>query len=439
MISIRNLTVLMCLVLLAGNLFAGGFALTGVGSRATSMGGAFRGMADDASAMFWNPAGLGFMEGNVVDLGGTFILPTGTWDSKGTGFIGAPSGIPGYTAKEYEAETSLRSFPSVLAVMAKNPKLKYGLGVYIPYGLGTTWDLYNEAAVGITSAEFPKDETMSNIAVVDVHPSVAYQINPTLSAGLGISVMYGMIDITKLGFNANTPPTPGLNYAKPKTSDMSGSGIGYGLNIGFLFKPQDALSIGISGKIPSKINMDGDVKTFNSAYPAGSQAGKYDIETILNLPGEIGIGTSYKLMPNWIVNVDYAYTMWDVMDEVVVDITTPAGVSQDKLAFKWENTSRVSLGTQYLMGCNAFRAGFYYDQTPIPEETQTPTLSDISNKISSNLGYGCSFGKLGVDANVQYVLFTERDIKATAQTATNMAGRYNTNSLSGNIGLSYRF
>lgn len=39
-------------------LFAGGFALSGVGSRATSMAGAFRGLADDATAMYWNPAGL---------------------------------------------------------------------------------------------------------------------------------------------------------------------------------------------------------------------------------------------------------------------------------------------------------------------------------------------------------------------------------------------
>lgn len=72
MISIRNLSVLMCLVLLAGNLFAGGFALTGVGSRATSMAGAFRGLSDDPSAMYWNPAGMGFMNENSVHLGGNF-------------------------------------------------------------------------------------------------------------------------------------------------------------------------------------------------------------------------------------------------------------------------------------------------------------------------------------------------------------------------------
>ncbi|MDZ4122342.1 MAG: hypothetical protein U1C33_07955, partial [Candidatus Cloacimonadaceae bacterium] len=73
--TLRVSVMLLLLFGLAANLFAGGFALTGVGSRATAMGGAFRAVSDDASAMFWNPAGLAFMDENSITLGGTFILP----------------------------------------------------------------------------------------------------------------------------------------------------------------------------------------------------------------------------------------------------------------------------------------------------------------------------------------------------------------------------
>ncbi len=424
---------------LTAMLFAGGFALTGVGSRATAMGGAFRGLADDASAMYWNPGGLGFVDGMTLDVGGTFIMPSGTWNSKGTDFIGSPSGIPGYTAKEYEAEKSLRSFPNAFFTMAKNPKLKYGLGIFVPYGLGTTWDLYNEAAVAINNPAFPKEETKSSIAIVDIHPSVAYQIMPNLSAGLGLSAMYGSIEIGKLGFNATSATDPAPNYTKPKTSDMSGTGMGFGANFGLLYKPMEYLSLGLSGKIPSMVDMSGDVETFNSAYPAGSQTGKYDIETTLNLPGEIGLGVSYKVKPNWTVNLDYAYTMWNVLDEVVVDTKTPMGTIKDKLLFNWEDTNRISLGTEYIKCGNALRAGFFMDESPIPDETQTPTLSDINTKYSMNLGWGRSFGKFSVDANVQYIMFPEREINRDDQTTTNMAGVYNTTSMSGNIGIGYRF
>jgi hypothetical protein len=94
------------------------------------------------------------------------------------------------------------------------------------------------------------------------------------------------------------------------------------------------------------------------------------------------------------------------------------------------------------MGCNDIRLGAYWDQSPIPEETQTPTLSDIGNKISANIGWGRKFGKLGVDANFQYVTFSERevdDINIVAGAPTNILGTYNAQSLSGNIGLSWEF
>lgn len=42
------------------------FLKIGVGSRATSMGGAFVAVSDDASALFWNPAGIAGLEKNEI-------------------------------------------------------------------------------------------------------------------------------------------------------------------------------------------------------------------------------------------------------------------------------------------------------------------------------------------------------------------------------------
>jgi hypothetical protein len=41
----------------------GGFLAIEEGARATAMGGAFTAVSDDATAVFWNPAGLGLMDG----------------------------------------------------------------------------------------------------------------------------------------------------------------------------------------------------------------------------------------------------------------------------------------------------------------------------------------------------------------------------------------
>lgn len=439
--QIRNSTILMCMALIAGQLFAGGFALTGVGSRATSMGGAFRGLSDDASAMYWNPAGLGFMDENSVSLGGTFIMPSATWDPSGT----SVASNPGYEAKEYEAEKKLRMFPNAFLTNTRNSRFKFGLGVYIPYGLGTTWDAYKLPGTPMVysgAENFPKDEMMSSVAVVDVHPTVAYHLLPNLSIGAGLSAMYGMIDIAQIKF----PASP---YA-PLTSDLSGAGFGFGANMGIMFKPTECMSIGISGKLPSTIAMEGDAEVLlwmpaQAPVPEMTLGGESDIEADLKLPGEIGIGIASTRIPNLTLTLDYAYTMWDRLDKVLVEMTDPITitdamvVSESELVFDWENTHRISLGGEYAMGMNKLRLGFFYDQTPIPEETQIPTLSDVSDKFSSNIGWGIDLGKIGVEANAQWVMFSEREIGDTDTTPNNTPGKYSSNSLSGNIGLTYKF
>jgi long-chain fatty acid transport protein len=419
-----------------GTLFAGGFALSGVGSRATAMGGAFRGLADDPSAMFWNPAGMAFMDETSISLGGTFIMPSAEWENNGPYF----TAVPGYENKIYEAESSLRSFPNFFATFAKGSKMKYGIGLFVPYGLGTTWDAYQQPAMFAGFTDFPKEEMLSSIAILDLHPTIAYQIMPKLSFGAGLSIYYGMIDLAKVQFSS--PDTGFL----PTTSDMSGTGIGYGANAGLMYKPTQSLSIGVAGKILSNIKMEGEIEVATWIPPSTKVGGKSDIETTLKLPGEIGVGVSYMITPKWRMNLDYAYTMWERLDKVVVELDDPITVhpnplvpqlSRSEIVFDWEDTYRVSLGTEFMLGSNAWRLGVYMDETPIPVETQTATLSDIGTKISSNIGWGRSFGKFGLDANFQYVMFEEREVET--QTATNMAGVYNANSISGNIGLSYKF
>jgi len=44
----------------------------GIGARAISMGGAFTAVANDASAVYWNPTGLTQLNGNQVFLSGDY-------------------------------------------------------------------------------------------------------------------------------------------------------------------------------------------------------------------------------------------------------------------------------------------------------------------------------------------------------------------------------
>lgn len=455
---IRKTFVVITLILCTYNLFAGGFALTGVGSRATSMGGAMRGLSDDGSAMYWNPAGLGFMNDSSIDLGGTFILPGSKWDNKGTLTTGGTV-IAGYEHKEYESKKILRMFPSIAYTNAKHSTIKFGIGVFVPYGLGATWDAYKSpttmpyanTTLPLTYVDgFPEEELMSSLAIIDIHPTVAYQISPKLSAGLGLSVYYSTIQLKKDDFkpNAANPTDQSYQYA-PITTNLEGSGMGYGANFGVLYKMNDQLSLGLSGKTPGKISLEGDAEVLlwtpgYATVTANKLGGKSDITADLNLPGDIGIGLSYKVQPNWAVNFDYSYTMWNTLEKVKIEMDEPivltptTSISQSTINFKWEDTHRISVGTEYTVNNNAYRCGFFWDQSPIPDETFSPTFPDINDKISSNIGYGKQIGSWTFDVNVQYIIFMEREIDVQNYTNNNKNGIYNANSLSGNIGISYK-
>src|SRR4030095_11570589 len=75
-----KLCVLIALVVLSGKLFAQGesagpFLLIGPNSRNAGMGETGTGLINDASAMFWNPAGLGFQKGIEVNITHSPWLP----------------------------------------------------------------------------------------------------------------------------------------------------------------------------------------------------------------------------------------------------------------------------------------------------------------------------------------------------------------------------
>ena len=467
MTRIRNISLVMCLVLLTGSLFAGGFALSGIGSRAISMGGAFRGMADDGTAMYWNPAGLGFIPNSSVALAGAGIYPASSFDYAGT--------EAGLTTDEIDATKKLWFFPNLFAVKGGDCKLHYGLGVYVPYGLGAEWDAYSLPATmpvpdgnggyimaPITWSENGTDgnlypltekESMSSIGIVDIHPSVSYRIMENLSAGMGISINYGMISIKALKPTLTSLTAPPSFYV-PTYMELEGAGIGYGANFGLMYRPMEKLSIGLSGKMPSEIKMSGDLKlrTYLNNLVAG-QMGiaapvvspfDTDVDATLNLPGDFGIGVSYAIKDNWKVNADFAYTMWDVMDKVVVEFddtynTSLGAINEDEMVMNWDNTMRVSLGTEYWMGSSAVRAGFFFDQSPIPDETLSPTWPDVNDKMSGNLGYSKKFGPLQLDVNYEYIHFTEREITEQDPHFENQIGIYNTSVNAFNFGLSYNF
>ncbi len=137
------------------------FLTIGVGSRPQAMGGAFVSMADDAHALFWNPAGLARMPRSEVLMVHSTWLADMSFDFVGACFVLGRAGTLGASATllsvgemeittELEQEGTGRYFDSYDVAGA----LSYGYMFYDRFSIGATLkyvhqQIWNESASGI--------------------------------------------------------------------------------------------------------------------------------------------------------------------------------------------------------------------------------------------------------------------------------------------------
>ncbi len=124
--------------------------------------------AEDASTVFFNPAGMSRLSGNQVVVAAHAITPSAKFtDSSGV----ASGGDAGGTA----------IVPNAYFTMEAKPGLKFGLGVNAPFGLQTEYD---------SNWAGRNQAIKSKIETINVNPSVAYQVNDALSVGGGVDYQH---------------------------------------------------------------------------------------------------------------------------------------------------------------------------------------------------------------------------------------------------------
>ena len=188
--------------------YAGGFTIPLIGSRGSTIGG-FGALADDTSAMYHNPAGLGFMDNYNVDISGTGIVShTNYW--RCTRAVYDASGDPTGCARDVDGNIKFEDrvttvphagFPAGFGILpylglAGRFGLKnwnFGLAVYSPHNAtGAFTDCErddNGEPTDCSSAPHRFHAQLGTINTIYITPSVAFTPHRDVSIGLGISVV----------------------------------------------------------------------------------------------------------------------------------------------------------------------------------------------------------------------------------------------------------
>ncbi|MDZ7314897.1 MAG: outer membrane protein transport protein [candidate division KSB1 bacterium] len=274
---------------------ASGVELTGVGSRAQAMGGNYRAVAADWSAMYWNPAGLAFTKGLTAGASFQVVFPQATF-TVANSLYGMRKNITYPFSCVYRNERPNESqaffLPSAGVAYKVGNNIAFGLGVWAPFGLGSKWDLLRTVSSNYGrvpgrpfdtySTKYPNVEYESNLQVIDIHPTVAVQLSDKLAVGAGLSFLLTDIYIRKPVYIQNPylyhPVLAPIldNFAAVRglsnllagmrqypfdhlltQAELDGNGTGLGANFGITFKATDKISIGASVQYYLDQNLEG--------------------------------------------------------------------------------------------------------------------------------------------------------------------------------------
>lgn len=423
------LVALLVLVLAPTPAAAQGFGVYEQG--ACSMGRAETGVAapcDDGSALFFNPAGIVGQPGITISAGATAVIVSGDFTADRTG-----------------ATTDLDNDPIIVPHLfltyGINDSWAAGLGVYVPYGLGTQWPQSFEGAF------LGYDNSLQSIYV---QPTLAYQVTDRLAVGAGFDVVFGHVELNQLADLSTVEAQPGVTFGNLgipfhtafADTKLEGNGIGIGANLGARFAATDWLDLGVRFLTPITVTYEGtatfeqvatglvlaegnvlspfdedqdgnpdaisidDLLVLNNTFSTGPLV-EQDIETEITLPAMFVAGAKVQATPALALYFDYQWTGWSSFDVIELDFENDALDTEQ--VENYENTSAFRVGADLaLTEALTLRAGYLYNQTAAPVETVTPLLPE-SNRNHLTLGLGWMITpQIEVNAAYQYLNQNDR-------------------------------
>ena len=327
-------TPLLSSLLLFEGVYAAGFQLAERST--TGQGRAFSGeaaIADDASVLASNPAGMSLLDGTVFTAGFTYISPS--VDVKGVSFA---TGAPVPASNSNTIGEAL--VPYLYASHRLNNDFSLGLGLYTAYGLNTD---HTRKFSTIAAVDY------SELTTVSISPTLSYRFNDKLSAGVSVNAIRADGRLT-----ARDPAT-GL-----RALDLDGDDWGAGFTAGLVYEFSPRTRIGLSYHSETDLTLEGSVKLLT---PAGIARGSGDLD--LTLPDTIEFSAYHEFNDSWAIHGDAVWTQWSKFKELAPSTAlAPLPVNEEN----WENTLRLSLGLTYRYNERwTFRTGIAYDEAPTPD------------------------------------------------------------------------
>lgn len=363
------------------------FNISSPGARANAMGGAFIGLADDATAAFTNPAGL------VV-----LTKPELAVEYKHTNTTVVTYAYP----DGYEREFSDNTTSGISFLSFSYPLEKANVTVFRHKLVNSETNIQRYTA--LLTNNYPVANMYSKFNVTTYGVSGAYRLTNKFS--LGFSVGFNELDLSII----NTPIPPNTSY-----QSWGGNGWSESYTASLLWAPHDLFNLGMVYRYGPKFKYSNNLLMTNTIA----------LEDTTKIPDVFGVGISSRPSPGLTLVVDlnyiwYSQLMKNAISSFGTDNFPVTGGNILISDIKIDDNYEIRAGFEYAFTLKipmAIRAGYaykpdhrmYIDSNNLPEPYRTYWINatphgDDEHVYSGGIGF-VPFQNLQLDFAYSYSNF----------------------------------
>ncbi|MFY9178849.1 MAG: outer membrane protein transport protein [Venatoribacter sp.] len=471
---------------------------------ASGVGTAYAGrtaVVEDATTVFYNPAGMSKLKRAEISLGGTYLNADVTFKN---GERTNTAGVSSHYEPAYSNGGSLipeKVIPFVYYAHPVNDKLALGFGVFVPLGAETNYS--KDALSGGFAGK-------TKLTTIDFQPAFSYKLTDNLAIGGGLDIMYAKGELSKqldlvpfvpAALGAYHPLSGNTSLNDPKymgyenTFNVEGDDIALGWNLGVMWDITPATTLGLTYRSQVKFTLEGDaefaikdgVKAFNQdVYQAGGvdvggtkyfdgivpvdlaskgaaatgQVPNQKAKVPLTAPQSATVSLAHQLTDALQLQGGITWTDWSSFKYFDVIGKEPGMISElsakstgltdnymGHIVEKWHDSFAYALGASYTLNPQwLLRAGFAYDESPVNKAHRTARVPDNDRKWVTAGARFAPTQDISFDLGLAYAFIksfsmeeVDYNLNDVQSSKQKIKGDYDLNAFGASLQMNYRF
>ena len=384
------------------------------GVRSLARGGAFVAGADDADALWQNPAGLAHAAGD----GKRALL----FD---IALVYQPIEFTADNGEKVTNEQPSQPVPAIAGSLGIGERLVIGGGIAAPYAALHRYP--KDGAARFASVSW------SGSAFVIATAGIAYRVNDQLRVGATIQNFFSKLSWSVVASGCppmqtcdDTDRTYDMPLELAQTDYWAPSG-----SIGVQYDVSPFATLGLAVQAPMRVSGTGTLTAklpTNLAFDGGRITGD-EAAISYTLPPIVRAGVEAHPIAGLRIEAALDVELWSLHDEIAIDTTDiaienvaggPYAFGDMTVARDYGTSFSPSLGVEYHAPLLSVAAGFAYESAAAPTSTVSPLTVDTSKYVMS-IGGGYEDAGWQIGGAIAYVAASDVDVDVADAKVTRLA------------------